>query len=139
MRHLLFALMLSFMIPNANAQQTDERVPFITAPAPEETLIDDKIYFFAHSMCQGCRGTFIYLSEHHPELPIPITDMKYHHNLELYKQCVKKFDIKNSELRLPLICMGNHYIMGWDENAPYLFEQYLKDFQAEFALKPDNQ
>lgn len=139
MRQLLFALILSLVTTPTLAEPTEDRVPFITAPAPEEHLIDNKIYFFAHSMCQGCRSTFIYLSEYHPDLPIPITDMKYHHNLELYKQCVKKFNIKNSELRLPLICMGNHYIMGWDETSPRLFEQYLRDFKSEFSEPTDNQ
>jgi len=133
MKHLLIALILCLISFQTNAQTNQERVPFITLPAPEETLIDNKLYFFAHSMCQNCRGAFAYLYERHPELNVQITDMKYHHNLELYKQCVKKFDIKNSELRLPLICMGNHYIMGWDERSPYLFEQYLRDFQEQTA------
>jgi len=131
MKHLLIALILCLASFQTNAQTDETRVPFITAPAPEETLIDNKLYFFAHSMCQSCRGAFVYFYERHPELNIQITDMKYHHNLELYKQCVKKFDIKNSELRLPLICMGNHYIMGWNENSPYLFEQYLTEFQQQ--------
>ncbi len=103
----------------------------ITTPAPEENLLDNKIYFFAHSMCQTCRGAFVYLYGHHEDLKIPITDMKFHHNFELYKQCVKKFNIPNHELRLPLICMGNHYIMGWNDDSGALFEQYLKDFQSQ--------
>lgn len=131
MKHLLIALILSLSAFSAHAQQYEERVPFIAEPAPEETLIDNKIYFFAHSMCQACRGAFAYLHNYHHDLSIPITDMKYHHHLELYKQCVKKFDIKNEELRLPLVCMGNHYIMGWDEDAPMRFEQYLKEYQAQ--------
>ena len=139
MRYLLFALMLNLAASSVQAQVSEDRVPFITEPAPEENLIDSKIYFFAHSMCQGCRGAFAYLYSNHQELSIPITDMKYHHNLDLYKQCVKKFDIKNAELRLPLICMGNHYIMGWDDGSSYRFEQYLRDFQADFPQETNSQ
>lgn len=102
----------------------------ITAPAPEENLLDDKIYFFAHSMCIDCKDAFIYFETRHKELNIPITDMKFPHNLTLYKQCVKKFDIQNAELTLPLICMKNDYIMGWDNTSPQKFEQALKRFQS---------
>lgn len=95
----------------------------------EENLIDNKIYFFAHSLCQSCRDAFIYLETKHKNLNIPITDMKEHHNLELYKQCVKKFNIKNSELTLPLICMGDNYVMGWNNtSSPKAFEQALSKF-----------
>lgn len=103
----------------------------MTAPAPEQNLLDDKIYFFAHSMCIACKDAFIYLDTNHHDLNIPITDMKFHHNLELYKQCVKKFNIPNSDLRLPLICMGNHYIMGWKPEDGARFEEYLQKFQQE--------
>ena len=70
----------------------------MTAPAPEQNLLDDKIYFFAHAMCIACKDAFVYLDANHRDLNIPITDMKFHHNLELYKQCVKKFNIPNSNL-----------------------------------------
>lgn len=103
----------------------------LTAPAPEENLLDDKIYFFVHSLCQNCRHAYVYLNTLHADLNIPFTDMKFHHNLELYKQCVKKFNISNKELTLPLICMGDKYIMGWDKNFPEKFEQALIAFQAK--------
>lgn len=58
--------------------------------------------------------------------------MKYHENLLLYKQCVKKFNINNDDLHLPLICMGDHYIMGWDDAKDgQRFNEYLKDFQKK--------
>lgn len=105
----------------------------MTAPAPEQDLLDDKIYFFAHAMCIACKDAFVYLDANHRDLNIPITDMKFHHNLELYKQCVKKFNIPNSDLRLPLICMGNHYIMGWEPEDGARFEEYLQKFRQETA------
>ena len=95
----------------------------------ETQLMENKIYFFAHSLCQSCRDAFIYLGTQHKDLNIPITDMKDRHNLELYKQCVKKFNIKNSALTLPLICMGDNYVMGWDNSSsPKIFEQALSQF-----------
>ena len=128
----LFALLMPFtaLAADAHAQTEDNRI--ITAPMPEEHLLDNKIYFFAHSMCMNCQEPFNYLMSNHRDLNIPITDMKFHHNFELYKECVQKFNISNKELRLPLICMGNHYIMGWDGTAPSHFEEVLKDFQQTY-------
>lgn len=121
----LFAFLTNAVLSVQSAAQVT------TAPAPEETLLPNKIYFFAHSMCRPCRQTFIYFDQHHADLDIPITDMKFPHNLELYKQCVAKFGIKNSELTLPLICMGDNYIMGWTAEDERRFEQYLKEFQPQ--------
>jgi len=135
---IISIIWLLLLVPQntaADAPQSAGAV-YMTKPAPEETLQDDKIYFFAHSMCSSCKDAFIYLDSHHRGLNIPITDMKFHHNLELYKQCVKKFNIKNAELRLPLLCLGNNYIMGWDNTtSPQAFEEALKNFIAEHAAK----
>ena len=116
----IFSLLLIATHAYANAN--------IVKSAQEQELIHDKIYFFAHSMCMTCKDAFIYFQTHHKELNIPITDMNDRHNLDLYKQCVKKFNIKNQELRLPLICMKDNYIMGWTKSSEYEFEQALKNF-----------
>lgn len=114
------------------AARASENKRYATAPLPEKELIDNKIYFFAHSMCPACKDAFIYFETYHRNLNIPITDVKYHENLELYKQCVKKFNISNDNLHLPLICMGNHYIMGWDDMRDgQRFDAYLQDFQKK--------
>ncbi len=123
MKTIFIALFLLLNISNASANS----VPVIEQPAEKE-LIHDKIYFFAHSMCHSCKDAFIYFSTHHKELNIPIIDMKHQNNLNLYKECVKKFNIKNQELRLPLICMKDNYIMGWDKHSEQLFEQALKKY-----------
>ena len=104
-------------------------------PAKEEHLLDDKIYFFAHSMCKNCKDAFVHIYTYHGDLGIPITDMKFHHNFELYKECVQKFNIPNKELRLPLICMGDNFIMGWNEQSGNLFEQQLTAFKAKNAAE----
>lgn len=123
MKTLFLILTLLYSFPTAAEEPN-------IAQNNETQLLDNKIYFFAHSLCQSCRDAFIYLETRHKDLNIPITDMKERHNLELYKQCVKKFNIKNSELTLPLICMGNSYVMGWDINsAPQSFEHALKEFR----------
>lgn len=131
MKFIILALFLCFSGVSANAQSAvPQEKAGLTKPAEEADLIDNKIYFFAHSMCQKCKDAYIYLYTYHQDLQIPITDMKFHHNFELYKQCVQKFGIANSELRLPLICMKNRYIMGWDNNSATRFETYLKEFQS---------
>ncbi len=122
MKALFIALALFISLPAAAEEPN-------IANNNEEQLLDHKIYFFAHSLCQSCRDAFIYLETRHKDLNIPITDMKERHNLELYKQCVKKFNIKNSELTLPLICMGGGYVMGWDNtSSPADFERALSQF-----------
>jgi len=137
---MLSFLLLSFNVSAQTVVNTSEdgkKVDFVTAPEPEENLIDDKIYFFVHSMCTSCKDAFVYIYTEHPELKLPITDMKFHHNLELYKQCVQKFGISNKELRLPLICMGNHYLMGWDDSSEQRFEDALNAYMAETAPHPE--
>lgn len=132
MKILFFILSLcltSFAVQAQSDTHTADKSS-LTAPAEEENLIEDKIYFFAHSLCQKCKDAYIYLYTYHQDLQIPITDMKFHHNFELYKQCVQKFGIANSELRLPLICMKDRYIMGWDNDSGARFETYLKEFQS---------
>lgn len=132
MKAILLALSLCLTCFSVHAQSSEtENKPQLTEPAKEENLLDDKIYFFAHSMCMSCKDAYVYLYTKHQDLQIPITDMKFHHNFELYKQCVKKFGIANSELRLPLICMKDRYIMGWEKDSGARFESYLKEFQAE--------
>ena len=114
------------------AAKASQNKRYATAPLPEKELIDNKIYFFAHAMCTACKDAFIFFETNHRDLNIPITDMKYHENLLLYKQCVKKFNINNDDLHLPLICMGDHYIMGWDDAKDgQRFNEYLKDFQKK--------
>ncbi len=124
MKHLITALLILFSVPATAAEE-----PHL-AQNPETELQTDKIYFFAHSLCQSCKDAYIYLETRHKDLNIPITDMKEHHNLELYKQCVKKFNIPNQELTLPLICMGNTYVMGWTPQSPQTFEQSLQQYKT---------
>lgn len=122
MKALFIALMLLISNPTFAQEATISK-------NDEQELLENKIYFFAHSLCQSCRDAFIYFETRHKNLNIPITDMKEQHNLDLYKQCVKKFNIKNNELKLPLICMGNNYIMGWDNSSsPSQFEKALTEF-----------
>ena len=123
LKKVLLSLVLVLSINNAKAQ---------TVVKLEETEINpNKIYFFAHSMCQECKDTFVFFSTQHADLNIPIVDMRHKQNFDLYKQCVKKFDIKNAELRLPLICMGNNYIMGWKKTDEIKFNQYLQEFKNQ--------
>ena len=123
LKKILLSLVLVLSINNAKAQ---------TVVKLEETEINPKkIYFFAHSMCQECKDTFVFFSTQHADLNIPIVDMRHKQNFDLYKKCVKKFDIKNAELRLPLICMGNNYIMGWKKTDEIKFNQYLQEFKNQ--------
>ncbi len=125
MKHLITALLMLLSLP-ATAAETPN-----IAQNSETELKADKIYFFAHSLCQSCKDAYVYLETRHKDLNIPITDMKERHNLELYKQCVKKFNIPNQELTLPLICMGNSYVMGWQNNSPQTFEHALQQYKEK--------
>ena len=123
LKNIIFTLVLALSINTANAQ---------TVVKLEETEINpNKIYFFAHSMCHECKDTYMFFATQHADLNIPIVDMRHKENFNLYKKCVQKFDIKNAELRLPLICMGNNYIMGWNKSQEAKFNQYLEEFQKQ--------
>ena len=119
-KKFLFLCMIFTISFNVNAQQI--------VVAEEKDILPDKIYFFAHSMCGECKDAYVYLATHHSNLSVPIFDMKNRNNFELYKKCVQKFNIDNKALTLPLICMGNNYIMGWEDSDKVIFRKYLEEF-----------
>lgn len=123
-----FILSLLFLLNITPAYAND-----ITTYANEEHLLDNKMYFFAHSMCISCKDAYIYLHQKHPNINLPITDMKESKHLKLYKECVKKFNIKNSELRLPLFCLGDNYIMGWSKENELQLDRYLNEFKNKYT------
>ena len=126
-RFITIIALILFNFSTSQAQSTPAETQLI-ANNTEETLIHDKIYFFAHSMCSSCKDAYIYLHTNHKDLNIPITNMSEKRSLDLYKQCVKKFNIPNYELRLPLICMKDDYIMGWSEGSDKLFQKALDNY-----------
>ena len=119
MLKILFTLLITLISLNSHAN------PAIISSAPEENLIEEKIYFFAHSMSSTSREAYIYLQLKYPHLNIPIIDMKDKHNLELYKQCTQKFNIPNNQLTLPLFCLKNDYVMGWTYGSESLLDKAI--------------
>ena len=130
MKKILLSFLLLLNIQNLHANDSQNN---FTSYAKEEHLLDNKLYFFAHSMCISCKDAYIYLHSKHPNIQLPITDMKEPHHLNLYKECVKKFNIKNSELRLPLFCLGDNYIMGWNKSNEPELDNYLKEFHNKYT------
>ena len=128
MKRFIIVIALFLLSFSTSHAQTDPSKTQMIASNSEQSLIHDKIYFFAHSMCSSCKDAYVYLHTYHKELNIPITNMSEKHSLDLYKQCVKKFNIPNYELRLPLICMKDDYIMGWDKNSEELFQKALENY-----------
>jgi len=128
MKRFIIVIALFLLSFSNSYAQSDPNKTQMIASNSEQSLIHNKIYFFAHSMCSSCKDAYVYLHTYHKDLNIPITNMSEKHSLDLYKQCVKKFNIPNYELRLPLICMKDDYIMGWDKNSEELFQKALENY-----------
>ncbi len=119
---------LFFLLITFNTQASS---PTIISSAEEETLIEDKIYFFAHALNPRSKTAYDYISKKYSHLDIPIIDMNDKHNFELYKECVKKFNIPNNQLTLPLFCLKNDYVMGWTYGSETLLDKAIKNHQIQ--------
>lgn len=92
------------------------------------SLSQDEVYFFYQETCPHCHTAADYIKANHPDLRIKALDIKMPGNRRLFEQAVRNYDIGNVA-GTPLICFGKHYIMGWGDDDPKLFDEYAKDYE----------
>ena len=86
MKRFIIVIALFLLSFSNSYAQSDPNKTQMIASNSEQSLIHDKIYFFAHSMCSSCKDAYVYLHTYHKDLNIPITNMSEKHSLDLYKQ-----------------------------------------------------
>lgn len=84
------------------------------------SLSRDEVYFFYQVTCPHCHTAAQYIKEKHPSMRVKALDVKLPGNMRLLQDAAKFYKIGNN-VGTPLICFGDHYIMGWsDEDAERL-------------------
>ena len=111
----------------------------ISACKPDNTKTDvsaltkninnDHIYFFYQTSCPHCHHAVDYISQKYPNLKMISLDVRTQANFNLFLKCANKFKLDQSALGTPLICMGNHYIMGWSDADKVKFDLYVQQFK----------
>lgn len=87
------------------------------------------IYFFYQNSCPHCHYASEYISKKYPSLQMVNMDVRDPKNFNLFLKCANKFNLDRNALGTPLICMGSHYIMGWDDTDRVKFDSYVQKFR----------
>ena len=90
-------------------------------------LSNDKIYFFYYDACPYCHQADEYIKKHYPTLKMEKIDVYARGGRAMLYKCAKKFDIEDS-VGTPLFCMGNKYLLGWNEEVINDFNLYVREF-----------
>ena len=95
----------------------------------QEEISNSEIYFFYQTTCPHCHHAAAYIRQKYPDLKLKNLDVRVHQNFDLFLKCAKKFNLQNDNLGTPLICMGDHYIMGWSNADANKFDIYVRNFK----------
>lgn len=79
--------------------------------------------------CFYCEKLKIWLKENkekYPDVKFTILDIQERKNYNLLLQKIKEHNISGNQVGMPLIFIGNNYIMGWSESYYQTFDNYIK-------------
>lgn len=91
-------------------------------------LSEQEIYFFYQEGCPHCHTAAEYIKENHPNLKVKSLDIAMPGNHRLFQQAARTYKL-GITVGTPLICFGEHYLMGWGDDAPKKFEMYVKKYE----------
>lgn len=121
MKKIIYIILSGIMISNANAQMSK---------IYKSDKIDDKtIYFFTKDNCPYCKEAEEYITKNHKNLKIEFKNISNQENINLMIECADKFEIDKRSVGTPLICMGQHYILGWNEESQNKFDKLAIQFK----------
>ena len=92
-----------------------------------KTLSQDEIYFFYQENCPHCHDAAAYIKEKHSNAKIKSLDIKMPGNKRMFQAAVRSYKV-GFGAGTPLICFGDHYIMGWGPNDKQLFDYYARPY-----------
>lgn len=110
-----FVLLAATLFLGANAQA-------------DETLDNNKIYFFSYDGCPYCRKAEEHIAQKQMNLNMEKVDIYKPGGMYLFKQCAQKFNLGRN-VGTPLFCMGDTYLMGWSEENQKQFDELSRKFQ----------
>lgn len=111
------------MLGACNEEQIDTQV------SQSQNISNSEIYFFYQTTCPHCHHASQYIAQKYPNLKMKNLDVRVAENFNLFMKCAQKFRLPQESLGTPLICMGDHYIMGWSDTDANKFDMYVRRFQ----------
>lgn len=99
-----------------------------TQAVSQDAIQEKEIYLFTQKTCPHCWAAEAYLKEKYPSLSIQSRDISDQQNRALFFACGEKFGLSKIKMGTPLFCMGEHYIMGWNQEEQNKFDTYVQDF-----------
>lgn len=91
------------------------------------SLSDDKVYFFYYNECPYCHEAMDYTNQKYPDLKMTMINIHNPGGYRLLVECARKYKLGNN-VGTPLFAMGDKYIMGWSEETPKQFDEYIKPY-----------
>ena len=98
---------------------------------------DNKIYFFSQYGCPHCNDALDFIAKNFDNVDnFKIIDINANkENLELFVKYAEKYDLDKSTLGTPLICIGDKYFLGWNNEYEKDFIKYANEFFKIDKLK----
>lgn len=120
----LFVFVLGFCLISACDKNQEEQNADLV-----KTISADHVYFFYQTSCPHCHYAADYITKKYPDLKMINLDVRMQSNYNLFLKCASKFKLNPNTLGTPLICMGDHYIMGWSDTDKVKFDLYVQKFK----------
>ena len=92
-------------------------------------ISNNHVYFFYQDSCPHCHHAASYIAQKYPNLKMINVDVRQTGGYNLFLKCANKFRLNQNTLGTPLICMGDHYIMGWADTDKAKFSSYVQKFK----------
>lgn len=118
MKNFLFTVFCAFCVYLLGACHSESDI---------KSLSKKEIYFFYQTTCQHCHTAAQYIKNKYPHLKINSRDIKLPGNLALFREAVQTYNVSGS-VGTPLICFGEHYIMGWGPKDNEVFDYYAQPY-----------
>lgn len=69
--------------------------------------------------CPNCAGLMDYIERElkptHPELQITVLKLTEGDNMEIFRKCVKEFNLGKGRVGVPLVFIGDKQFIGWSD------------------------
>jgi len=121
---LVIACVITFFVAACDTDESADTKALLT-----KSLSSNRVYFFYQTTCPHCHYANEYISQKYPDLKMIKLDIRSRSNASLFLKCADKFKLNHNALGTPLICMGDHYILGWSDADKAKFDSYVQKFK----------
>ena len=117
MKKLLAACLLSLTMLSACNKTSGE-------------LDNNKAYLFYSQTCPHCHEAREYINKKYSNLEMVQLDVATPQGKDMLFKCAKKFNLGNN-IGVPLFCLGDNHLMGWNSSYRIKFDAYIRPFMKK--------